>query len=69
MTEAQRMWMESGMGCSCHSHPPCCFCMALTEEEADIIWNGSMLDLHKHWIESYITEPEESQWVTIYNYE
>jgi hypothetical protein len=69
MTEAQRMYEDYG-GCSCHSHPPCSFCMALTEEEADVIWNGSMQDLMKYWREqSLIPVLEKSQWVTIYNYE
>lgn len=25
-------------GCSCHTNAPCSFCMALNEEEADIMW-------------------------------
>ena len=27
-------------GCSCHTCAPCSFCTSLTEEEADIAWNG-----------------------------
>lgn len=37
------------MGCSCHNHPPCSFCEALTEEEANILWNGTMDDLRAYW--------------------
>ena len=49
MTEAQKYYEGSGGGCSCHTFPPCSFCMMLTEEEADILWNGTMSDLEKHW--------------------
>lgn len=48
MSDAERMYRD-GYGCSCHSHPPCPFCMALTEEEANVLWNGSILDLREYW--------------------
>jgi len=54
------------MGCSCHTMPPCNFCMELTEEEATILWNGSMKDLWKYWHEQVMNE---NQMVTIFDYE
>lgn len=48
MTEGQEYYKEYG-GCSCHTLPPCSFCMSLTEEESDILWNGSISDLETHW--------------------
>lgn len=39
------------MGCTCHSHPPCPFCMDLTEEEADIFSNEGMSALRTFWRE------------------
>jgi hypothetical protein len=48
VTEAEKMYRE-GYGCSCQYHPPCSFCMALTEEEANIIWNEGMTGLQKYW--------------------
>lgn len=39
-------------GCTCHEHPPCSFCTSLSEEEASILWNGSMEDLKKYWKEN-----------------
>ena len=35
-------------GCSCHINPPCDFCMSLTEEEADIMWNGGREALEEY---------------------
>jgi hypothetical protein len=39
------------IGCTCHTNAPCVFCTSLTEEEADIMWNGGMEALKKYWKE------------------
>ena len=57
-------------GCTCFSHPPCSFCMELTEEEASILWNGTMRDLEKYWHEQALKpDEEENQWVVLFDYE
>ncbi len=38
--------------CSCHNHPPCSWCMSLTLEEADIMWNSGREALEKYWKEN-----------------
>jgi len=48
MSEAREIFRDRG-GCSCHTMPPCSFCTSLTEEESDIVWNGGMEKLHRHW--------------------
>ena len=56
MTVAQRMWRD-GYGCSCQSHPPCSFCMALTEEEADIMWNEGSDGFDKYMKNNWVNCP------------
>ena len=35
--------------CWCHVNPPCSWCTELSEEEADIVWNGGRELLDLHW--------------------
>ena len=46
------------IGCTCHTMPPCDFCTALTEEETDVLWNGSMEDLKRYWHEKALQANE-----------
>lgn len=72
MSEAERMYYGDYGGCSCHTMPPCSFCMSLDEEEATAMWNGGSRVIEKLWTDrrkALIEEVPESQWVTIYSYE
>lgn len=44
-----REMYDAGYGCSCHINPPCSFCEALDEEEADAWGNGGMVPLLALW--------------------
>lgn len=35
-------------GCSCMYYAPCDFCLSLTEEEANILWNDGMQAMLRH---------------------
>ncbi len=44
--------------CSCHSHPPCDFCVSLSETEVDVFANGGLDALSAFWdkLEADISE-------------
>lgn len=74
MTDAEKFYREYG-GCSCHTCPPCSFCLLLTEEEADALSNGGYMALEDFWNkrdpeadEWYNYEPRD-QWVVMFDYE
>ena len=56
------------LGCSCHTMAPCSFCMEMTEEEADIMWNEGRQGLERFWRQLYLDEPQNG-WVTFFDYE
>ena len=68
MSEAEKMYYEYG-GCSCHTMPPCSFCMSMDDDEATAYWNGGHLAVEKLWRDQGQAEVEESQWVVIFDYE
>ena len=50
------MWRE-GYSCSCHSNPPCSFCMVLTEKEADILWNKGSAGFEEYMKSNWVSCP------------
>jgi hypothetical protein len=44
-----REMYDDGSACSCHINPPCSFCTAMDEEEADAYWSDGIEGLETLW--------------------